>query len=229
MAYIDVTLIDHMGSDLSVCNAARVSFAKESVPHPSGSLYEHDEKLISYLANHNHKSPFNHCFASFRVKAPVFVARQLVKHEYMPWNEISRRYVDSIPEFYTPEAWRKRADNVKQGSSSEIVQKIKWGCDNASPDDAFEDALALCEEAYESLLAAGVCPELARTVLPQAMMTEWIWSGSLFAIAKMCKLRLDPHTQYETQLVAIAIDEYMRDLFPVSWKALLDGNGTGIN
>lgn len=213
MTDISVDCIDHMGSDISVCNAARVSFSKESVPHPSGSLYERDEKLISYLAKHNHKSPFNHCFASFRVKAPIFVARQLVKHEYMPWNEVSRRYVDSEPEFYKPLAWRKRADNVKQGSSDEV-----WVDSDVWIPRSYMEAL----KDYEYLLDEGVCPEQARMVLPQSMMTEWIWSGSLFAIAKMCKLRLDSHTQYETRLVALQIAQKMADLYPVSWKALMD-------
>jgi len=220
MSDISVELIDHSGSDLSVVNAARVSFEKKSEwVYCVGSdgrdkgLSGADKKLISYLAKHNHKSPFNHCFATFRVKAPVFVARQLVKHEYMPWNEISRRYVDSEPEFYKPVAWRKRAENVKQGSSDEVwVDSDVWN--PRSYVEAFKD--------YEYLLDEGVCPEQARMVLPQSMMTEWIWSGSLFAIAKMCKLRLDPHTQYETRLVALPIAQKMAELYPVSWKALMN-------
>ncbi|CAB4124577.1 THY1 Predicted alternative thymidylate synthase [uncultured Caudovirales phage] len=218
MTNISVDYIDHMGSDLSVVNSARVSFDKSSnwACDPldgSKRLTSGDTKLISYLARHNHKSPFNHAFATFRVKAPIFVARQLVKHEYMPWNEVSRRYVDSEPEFYKPLVWRKRADNVKQGSSDEVwVDSDVWN--PRSYMEAFKD--------YEYLLDEGVCPEQARMVLPQSMMTEWIWSGSLFAIAKMCKLRLDSHTQYETRLVALKIAQKMADLYPVSWKALMD-------
>ena len=239
MANISVQYIDHMGTDLSVVNAARVSFDKESWwenykwGHPDFEkdyyLTKADEKLISYLAKHNHKSPFNHAFATFRVKAPIFVARQLVKHEYMPWNEVSRRYVDSEPEFYIPDTWRKKADNVKQGSSDEIVQGAQFGLlidtywnTNGVREYGQIRLYEACIEAYNDLLERGVCAEQARMVLPQSMMTEWIWSGSLFAIAKMCKLRLDPHTQYETRLVAQPIAEMMAELFPVSWKALMD-------
>lgn len=223
MTDISVEFIDHMGSDLTVVNAARVSFEKESdwdhVEKMDGIDYRlsnRDANLVFYLAKHNHKSPFNHCFASFRVKAPIFVARQLVKHEYMPWNEVSRRYVDSAPEFYTPHSFRLRADNVKQGSSdAEIASNENY----LKELDIYQ---TYCRWFYEDLLDAGVCPEQARMVLPQSMMTEWIWSGSLFAIAKMCKLRLDPHTQYETRIVANEIAAHMETLYPVSWKALMN-------
>jgi thymidylate synthase (FAD) len=158
------------------------------------------------------------------VKAPIFVARQLVKHEYMPWNEVSRRYVDSEPEFYTPETWRKRADNVKQGSSKDVVDLDDiYEMEGANGAIFLPDELVrACSETYQTLLNLQVCPEQARMVLPQSMMTEWIWSGSLFAIAKMCRLRLDPHTQYETRLVAELINSDMGALFPVSWKALMN-------
>jgi thymidylate synthase (FAD) len=203
-----VELIDSCGDDLSVVNAARVSFAKESE-----EMGEKDAKLINYLAKHKHKSPFNHCFMSFRVKAPIFVARQLVKHEYLPWNEVSRRYVTEEPEFYFPDYWRKAADNVKQGSSDEKVGFVE-------PEvvDSFREALSC----YNYLLEMGVCAEQARVVLPQAVMTEWIWSGTLFAFAKMCKLRLDAHTQRETQEIAKMVDRYAQVLYPVSWKALME-------
>lgn len=240
MSNITATYIDHMGSDLSVVNAARVSFDKESdwVRHDlrgdeitwqegeSGKrLSDRDAKLIAYLAKHNHKSPFNHTFATFRVKAPIFVARQLVKHEYMPWNEVSRRYVDSEPEFYVPDTWRKRADNVKQGSSDEAAYMMidihgeEWIVGDVMK-EAFTDSLTI----YNNALKAGVCPEQARMVLPQSMMTEWYWSGTLFAFAKMYNLRIDAHSQYETRLVAQQIGEKMSELFPVSWKALTNGN-----
>ena len=204
-----VTLIDSMGSDLSVVNAARVSFAKESA-----EMNDKDDKLIHYLAEHRHKSPFNHAFMSFRVKAPIFVARQLVKHEYLPWNEVSRRYVTEEPEFYFPDVWRAKAANVKQGSSDEAV-----------PSGGYVPAYDATEAAFHgycNLLARGVCPEQARMVLPQNTMTEWIWSGSLYAFAKMCKLRLDSHTQKETREVAQMISDEAKKLFPVSWPALLE-------
>jgi len=224
VADIQVTLLDYMGSDLSVVNAARVSFDKESefivnYDEEFGylkSLSDRDAKLIGYLARHKHTSPFNHCFASFRVKAPIFVARQLVKHKFLPWNEVSRRYVDAEPEFYFPLVWRAKADNVKQGSSEYRVEE-DWKAVGWSKRST-EEALW----AYNSLLDHGVCPEQARMVLPQNAMTEWIWSGSLGAWADMCRLRLDPHAQKETRVVAEQISEEMKELYPVSWNALME-------
>ena len=204
-----VELVDSCGSDLSVVNAARVSFHKEST-----EMQDKDAKLIKYLAEHNHKSPFNHAFMSFRVKAPIFVARQLVKHEYLPWNEVSRRYVDEEPEFFMPSYWRKKADNVKQGSSDEVI-------DDEHMMFHVYDTVGGALYRYEKLLSHGVCAEQARMVLPQNMMTEWIWSGTLFAFAKMCNLRLDSHTQKETQEIAKMIHDTALNLFPVSWKALV--------
>jgi thymidylate synthase (FAD) len=223
---IEVTYIDHMGSDLSVVNAARVSFGKKSAweqrVHPSGDyaddvLAERDTKLIKYLAKHKHKSPFNHAFATFHVKAPIFVARQLQKHEYMPWNEISRRYVDEEPEFYVPDVWRGRSADKKQGSEG-VVEFDPYHV--YLPDHCSYRAEDICIDVYEAMLEQGVAPEQARMVLPQSMMTEWYWSGSLFAFAKMCSLRCKDDTQAETRVVADAIDEEMENLYPVSWEAL---------
>lgn len=226
-ANIEVTLLDYMGSDLSVVNAARVSFDKESDWDRSShenfekhgivydlKLTEQDTKLITYLAKHNHKSPFNHAFLSFRVKAPIFVARQLVKHKFLPWNEVSRRYVDDEPEFYFPETYRAKAANVKQGSSNEAVKSPMM---EQTVQEQTHWALML----YHKLLVAGVCAEQARMVLPQNTMTEWIWSGSLGAFADMCKLRLDAHAQKESRDVAQLIAKEMRNLFPVSFHALI--------
>lgn len=221
---IQVTLIDHMGSDLSVVNAARVSFHKESswewddeyLEFREGVLKPGDVKLINYLAKHKHFSPFNHSFITLRVKAPIFVARQLVKHKFMPWNEVSRRYVDYEPEFYFPEYWRKKADNVKQGSSEEVVDVSDFHVE-----EAIEYQLLY---QYNNLLAAGVCAEQARMVLPQNMMTEWWWSGTLGAWCDMLRLRLDPHTQYESRIVATKAREIIEPIFPVSVKALLDAD-----
>ena len=218
---IEVTYKGHMGNDLTVCNAARVSFGKETEwdyeESDAYSFKSHlktkDRKLIQYLAKHKHISPFGHCFASFHIKAPVFVARQLVKHKFLRWNEISRRYVDHEPEFYVPTEWRGRSADKKQGSEGvvpisgetmKVASKASmWSIRN-----------------YTALLNAGVCPEQARMVLPQSMMTEWYWSGSLDAFADMCKLRCAPDTQAETAEVAWGIDLKMIDLFPVSWRAL---------
>jgi thymidylate synthase (FAD) len=168
-----------------------------------------DDRLIKYLAKHKHKSPFNHTFTTFHVKAPVFVARQLVKHEYMPWNEISRRYVDNKPEFYHPEEWRGRSADKKQGSDGTVKS-------NANV-PYFNDTML---GVYTQLLDEGVAPEQARMVLPQSMMTEWYWSGTLYAFAKMCGLRLKEDTQAETRIVAEKIEDVMAKLYPVSWEAL---------
>lgn len=230
---ITATYIDHMGSDLSVVNAARVSFAKTSdwvtstVPTngpPERVLHMRDRKLIAYLAKHKHISPFGHAFASFHVKAPIFVARQLVKHKFLRWNEVSRRYVDDEPEFYTPDVWRGRSADKKQGSDGVVDIDYEdydpycedWGLDDGRRSGPEEVAL----DVYKDLLARGVAPEQARMVLPQSMMTEWYWSGSLDAFADMCNLRCKPDTQYESQLAANQIDAGMAKLFPVSWAAL---------
>jgi thymidylate synthase (FAD) len=205
---ISATYLKHMGDDLDVVNAAKVSFAKESKEFDDNSV-----RLIKYLAKHKHMSPFGHCFASFHVKAPIFVARQLVKHKFLRWNEVSRRYVDDEPEFYVPDVWRGRSADKKQGSDG--VVKLE-GVDEQIVDDYAAEALT----AYQVLLEAGVAPEQSRMVLPQSTMTEWWWSGSLDAFADMCNLRCKPDTQLETRLVANQICDKMRELFPVSWQAL---------
>ena len=219
---IEVTYIDHMGSDLSVVNAARVSFGKESLWNWSKeldsdtgdgrTLRERDTKLIKYLAEHKHMSPFGHAFASFHIKAPIFVARQLVKHKFLRWNEISRRYTTENIEFYEPDVWRGKADDKKQGSAG-AVESVPVGALKVQ---------GYCIAAYQDLLSSGICPEQARMVLPQSTMTEWYWSGSLDAFADMCRLRCKEDTQAETQEVAWAISLKMEDLFPVSWVALRD-------
>lgn len=220
MSQIEVTYIDHMGSDLSVVNAARVSFGKKSEALGTSGvegepmtpiLNDPDKRLIKYLAKHKHMSPFGHAFASFHVKAPIFVARQLVKHKFLRWNEVSRRYVDDEPEFYKPDQWRGRASDKKQGSAGVI--------------DIDSDTLPYYKlhslDCYKELLDYGVCPEQARMVLPQSTMTEWYWSGSLDAFIDMCNLRCKEDTQLETRLVANYIRVEMMKLFPVSVEALV--------
>jgi thymidylate synthase (FAD) len=208
---MNVTLIDFMGSDLSVVNAARVSFGKAK-----DALDDADRKLISYLARHEHWSPFAHTALQFRVTAPIFVARQLAKHQIGgAWNEESRRYIDDEPTIYCPTEWRGRADNVKQGSGEAL-------------DDAYlvsrvyEVGAQAALAAYHSLLRRGVAPEMARMVLPQSTMTSWVWSGSLLFFARVCRLRLDHHAQEETQLAAAQIYDHCEALFPVSWDALME-------
>ena len=212
---IEVTYVQHAGSDLMVANSARVSFGKRSEMEDDAwgppKLKEDDARLIRYLAKHNHISPFNHTWVTFQCRAPMFVARQLQKHEYMPWNEISRRYTTENIEFYTPEVWRGKSVDKKQGSDG-VVDVGDWG-----------DANWACLTAYNDLLDMGVAPEQARMVLPQSMYTEWFWSGTVGAIAKMCNLRCKPDTQAETRIVADQISEKMLELFPVSWEALRDG------
>ena len=238
---IKATYIDHMGSDLTVANAARVSFGKtsemEDDPWGPPRLKKKDDKLIRYLAKHKHISPFGHCFASFHVKAPIFVARQLVKHKFLRWNEISRRYVDSEPEFYVPDVWRGRSADKKQGSSDEVVDMLHWmikdpelsveghtNYNNVSETpsrwSSYVNYRAL--DLYNAMLNSNVSPEQARMVLPQSTMTEWYWSGSLDAFADMCNLRCKSDTQAETREVAKQIDHKMIELFPVSWDALTE-------
>lgn len=216
---MDVTLIDSMGSDLSVVNAARVSFAKVHVTFDD----DKDTKLIKYLAKHNHWSPFGHASLQFHITAPVFVARQLVKHQIgLTWNEVSRRYVDDKPDFYHPLIWRGKADDKKQGSSD-----VEIDINPASPTgpalvDVYQQAIKSCRWTYEELLRKGVCPEQARMVLPQSMVTEWYWSGTLYAFARVCNLRCKPDAQEETRVIADKIDYLMGRLFPASWSALID-------
>ena len=213
---MQVKLIDKMGSDLTVVNAARVSFAKESewdsIPEGGqieGALNYSDEKLIKYLAKHNHWSPFGHCSMQLHIKAPIFVARQLVKHQVgLVWNEVSRRYVDYEPEFYIPKVWRLKADDKKQGSSDETIEYN------------IDGAIQFVTQTYNNLLREQVAPEMARMVLPQNLYTEWYWSGTLMAFARVCNLRCAKDTQWETQQIANQIDEIGSKLFSYSWKEL---------
>ena len=217
---MNIELIDKMGTDLSVVNAARVSFSKKSqwarhVPHLGKEGYdlsEKDEKLIKYLAKWGHWSPFAHAFLSFRIKAPIFVARQLVKHQVgLSWNEVSRRYVDDKPEFYIPFMWRKRPDkSIKQGSSDEEIEYDIMHLINVA------------KETYNDMLEDGIAPEMARMVLPQCMHTEWIWSGSVYAFSRVCNQRNKSNAQVETRMVTLELSKHMKDHFPTSAKYLLD-------
>lgn len=210
-----VDYVCHMGSDVNVVNAARVSFAKEV----QGFDLEKDTKLINYLAKHNHWSPLAHTSISIRVKAPIFMARQFVKHQIgLVWNEESRRYIDDTPEFYMPEVWRGKPLNAKQGSSSTVVDIMQDGGTWNPVIEVVEECLGT----YNYLLSTGVAPEQARMVLPQNTMTNWIWTGSLVAFARVCKLRLDSHAQKEAQELAQKIHDVVAPLYPVSWAALME-------
>ena len=208
-----VQYVDHMGNDESVCDAARVSMNK------SADLFtvNQNERLIQYLAKHNHWSPFSHCMVKMRFKAPIFIARQLQKHQVgFSWNEVSRRYVNEEPEYWIPDNVRPKSENVKQGSlmvpHSESFELIR-------------DMLTVtsaCHEEYMRMIDMGVCPEQARAILPQNTMTEWIWTGSLYGWARMFNLRADPHAQLEVQRYAYKVDTICRRWFPLSWRALTD-------
>lgn len=212
-----VEYVDSMGSDLSVVNAARVSFNKVSTVFDGA-----DGKLIKYLAAHNHWTPFGHTSLSLRIKCPIFVARQLGKHQVgLVWNEVSRRYVDNEPEFYFPDEWRGKPVNAKQGSSDEVVElQIASVFSEGLVETPFE-TMRIAGLVYQGMIKQGVAPEQARMVLPQNTMTEFIWTGSIAAFARIAKLRLDPHTQLETQEIAKDISTICSEHFPVSWEALV--------
>ena len=206
---IKVEMIDKMGTDLSVVNAARVSFAKVKK-----ELDDKDDKLIKYLAQNGHWTPFAHASLSLRIKAPIFVARQLVKHQVgLSWNEVSRRYVSYEPELYKIDEWRGKPVDSKQGSAGviELDRTLKH---------VYETAMEQCKILYNALIGKGVAPEQARAVLPQSMMTEWLWSGTLYAFARVCNLRCKPDVQKETREGAKYIDSYCLYHFPISWDAL---------
>ena len=210
-----VELLDVFGDDLTVVNAARVSFAKES-----HELSNQDEKLINYLAKHQHVSPFFHPQVRFRLKMPIFVAREWFRHQIgFARNEVSRRYVDNDPEFWMPDELRERDTNKKQGSKETKIQ-YNGHC-LARIRKHQEESLEL----YKYLLEYKVCPEQARAVLPQSMMTEFIETGSLAAYARLYKLRTDPTAQREIQELAACVGNLLAEKFPISWKALTSYDG----
>jgi len=211
MSEIEVKYIDHMGTDKSVVNAARVSFSKDD----DSEFTNRDEKLISYLAKHNHWSPFAHTSIQLKVSAPIFIARQLVKHQVGGvWNEVSRRYVSYEPKMFSPKSWRGKPENAKQGSSSDIENQ-------ASMFEILDKHHTDCLKLYDEMLVAGVCPEQARMVLPLSSMTDWYWTGSLMFWQRVCKQRMDSHAQEEARDVALLISEHCDRLFPISWKYLM--------
>ena len=227
-------LISCLGTDLTVVNAARVSFDKESEWEVNHSVRKElsakDAALIRYLAKHDHFTPFTHCMITLRETVPIFVARQRFKHTIgFTYNEVSRRYVDDTPEFYLPDLWRFKADNVKQGShytgltSQEVNGKLRDKEEAngliMSPEEIYDD----CLKTYKQLLSIGVCAEQARMVLPQSMYTSYYVTGSLSAFARAYKLRIDKHAQREIQELAEKWNAIIKDLYPVSWEALTDG------
>jgi thymidylate synthase (FAD) len=212
-----VELLDTFGDDLTVVNAARVSFAKTST-----EFAPRDEKLVKYLADHNHITPFFHPQARFRLKMPIYVAREWFRHTVgFARNEVSRRYVDELPECYDPPegGLRERDSNKKQGSKGTPI------ANEEAMRRVVADFNELAIRTYEELLDAGVAPEVARGVLPQSMYTEFIETGSLYAYARLCRLRLDPQAQREIQVYADAVSAALATRFPACWAALMTEQG----
>jgi len=231
---MEVTYVDHMGSDLRVANAARVSFNKESEweypgekwgpDHFKKVLSEKDQKLIKYLATHNHWTPFSHVQLTLRERIPIFIARQRFKHMVgFTYNEVSRRYVDDPPEFFIPKEWRGRPTNAKQGSSDETIDEFSKGIFvGLGLLEVYNDYIDAASELYASLIDEGVAPEQARMVLPQSMYTEYYVTGSLAAWARAYKLRSDPHAQLEIQDLARMWQDTIGNIKELehSWKSL---------
>ena len=211
---MEVTYLGHYGDDLTVVNAARVSFGKRVQEFRP----DKDARLLAFLARHKHELPFAHPHVSFHFKAPIFVARQLAKHQVgFVWSEVSRRYVKDAPEFYEPTVWRKGAADIKQGSTDEVVELDFVQRKN------LDDAAKWSRMVYNMMLDNGVCAEQARMLLPQNMYTEWHWTGSLLGWARTWNLRVKPDAQRETREVVEKIGPTMERLFPHSWKALTNG------
>lgn len=206
-----VELLETFGNDLTVVNAARVSLGKQV-----DTFTDRDGKLIKYLADHDHISPFFHPQARFRLKMPIWMAREWFRHTVgLARNEVSRRYVDSPPTFHLPDEFRTRAPNKKQGSNDDVHS------DNEFLRSYYAKQCETAMEAYNSMLQSGVCPEQARMVLPQCMMTEFIETGSLAAYARLVKLRTSPDAQKEIRDVADQISILLQTAFPVSWETLV--------
>jgi thymidylate synthase (FAD) len=245
-----VQYMDHMGTDLSIVNAARVSFDKESEwefpTHEEvlGSLTQtgnrrlssRDTKLIHYLAKHKHWTPFGQVTIQLRIKMPLFVSRQMMRSNVgIVWNEVSRRYVDSEPEFYEPEVWRGRPEgSIKQGSGDGAVTSASYKIPSrydylppttvrTTPHQMGREIHSLAMRHYTGLVKSGVAPEQARIVLPQSTYTEVVGNFTLAALARVCALREDSHAQLEIQEFAKAMGEIAKQYFPVSWEALTGG------
>lgn len=222
MKGIEVALVDVMGNDSSVSNSARVSFNKWKEEFDT-----QDAKLIKYLADHKHMTPFRHTQVQLRCKAPIFLVRQLGKHQIgLSWNEVSRRYVKTEPEFFIPAQWRAAPEgSIKQGSGGFVSDTVEFDTTSGFTSDvegAYDYVVETCLDMYNQFISRGVAPEMARMVLPQSMLTEWIWSGNILAFAHVYKERIASGAQLEAQDFAKKLDEVVRPLFPVAWAALVD-------
>lgn len=210
---IEAVLVDSMGGDLSVVNAARVTMG---VRH--NDLSDNDERLIRFLARERHVTPFRHATVTFRCKAPIAIARQLGKHQVgFSWNEMSRRYKDGAVECFVPRELFQRPASLHDGSGDRFI-----GAGGEAALVAIKRAYRIAVETYEGLLSEGVAPEQARFVLPQGMVTEWVWTGSLYGWFELYRQRSSDHAQYEVRLFAAEIDKEMSKLFPIAWQALKD-------
>lgn len=222
MTKIAIELVDSMGDDLRVANVARVSFNKWKEEFDNK-----DARLIDYLASHEHLSPFRHTAISIRCKAPVFLARQLGKHQAgLSWNEVSRRYVDAGIEFFVPDNWRSRpTDGIKQGSGDIIDKYEKWttsafglGATNLKTEYQYLVHTAIA--CYDNMISYGVAPEMARMVLPQSMMVDWVWTGNLLSMFHIYRLRIGEGSQEEAKEFAKLLEEVVQPIFPHCWSAL---------
>lgn len=221
----NIELIDVMGDDLRVANVARVSFAKWK-----DEFDGNDVRLIDFLARNEHTSPFRHTAVTLRCKAPIFLSRQLMKHQVgMSWNEESRRYVDYEPDFHIPSEWRARPeDGIKQGSAETIVDTVCWQTPNGEvdftePQQVYAKAVDYAMSIYTGMLSAGIAPEMARMVLPQSMNINWVWTGSLLSFFHVYRLRIDGHAQKEAQEFAQELENILKPIFPHCWEALKNG------
>jgi thymidylate synthase (FAD) len=212
-----VELLNTMGNDDTIANAARVSYSETS----SSYTLDQNNKLIKYLAKHGHWSPFGHVQAQFRITAPIFVARQLAKHQVgLVWNEISYRYVQAEQSYWEPKELRSDDKDIKQGSGKGVLSGMKA----LMARSVYESAISASSIAYKTLLGLGVSKEQARSVLPTAVMTEWYWTGSVLAFSRICNLRLDKHAQAETGEIAQMISDELKVFYPEAWTALTGAN-----
>lgn len=214
MSEIKVELLDSMGDDLAVVQAARVSFAKDADVEFDNVR---DGKLINYLARHDHWTPFAHTALKFRVAAPVPIRTQCFKHKQgLVENEESRRYISTTPEIFIPEFFRSKPEgSIKQGSGEKHYNSLEWK-------SIYQSKMKASVLLYEEMLADGVCPEQCRFVLPQGAIVNWIWTGNLVSFANFYNKRIDTNAQKEVQVVAELVGKEIERIFPVSWKALVE-------
>ncbi len=233
MKGISIKLVDSMGDDFRVFEAAKATLGgSEESQFKRGET--DPTRLINFLAREKHVTPFRHPQVTFECEAPIAIARQLGKHQSgFSWNERSMRYKDSVIDVFVPDMFRGRPDKLHDGSTEvDVSEKYAWETYNTYDDDyinitvaetynlAVEQSVAF----YEALVDAGLAPEQARFILPQGMITRWMWSGSLYGWYSVYKQRSSEHAQYEVREFARQLDEQMSKLFPIAWQALKDSD-----